>query len=169
VDDESSFPVAALGIATWALAQIDALDDTPVASQDGAAYWDGFVLSDLPALLLSHQVPRGEPFSGSFYWRFDHSSVEQGGIGAGFTEDAVYGTLGLVAAAAAGKGPAGDDMVRAVEAALEMLMQGVDIEGRAYQHLALVGESYHAYAGEMLHALCVAKQYLDSLPDGVSG
>jgi hypothetical protein len=91
--------------------------------------------------------------------------VVEGGIAVGFTEDAIYGTLGLVAVAAAGDDPADEDMVRAITAAQEILLRGVDEEGRVYQHLAQVGETYHVYAGEMLQALWGTKQYLDSLAE----
>ena len=122
--------------------------------------------SDLPALLLSHQVPAGQAYGGSFYWRFDHSEVVPGGIGYGFTEDVIYATLGLVAAAsAADDGDANEAFVPAITAAQEALLQGVDEEGQVCEHLALVGQTCHAYAGEMLQALWSAKQYLDSLAD----
>lgn len=165
VDDGCSHPVMALGAATWALAQIDGLDDTPVASEGGSAYWKDTVLSDLPWLLLSHQVPGDDAYGGSFYWRFDHSAVVPGGIGYGFTEDVVYGTLGLVAAASAMGGGAHEDFVPAITAAQEALLLGVDEEGEVYEHLALVGQTYHTYAGEMLQALWSSKKYLDSLTD----
>lgn len=169
VDDECSHPVMALGAATWALAQIDGLDDTPLASEGGSTYWEGTVLRDLPALLLSHQVPAGEAYGGSFYWRFDHSEVVPGGIGYGFTEDAIYATLGLVAAAsAAGNDDANEAFVLAITAAQEALLRGVDEDGEVYEHLAQVGQKYHAYAGEMLQALWSTKQYLDALADSDS-
>jgi len=166
VDDGSSHPVMALGAATWALAQIDGLDDTPVASDGGSTYWEGTVLRDLPALLLSHQVPAGEAYGGSFYWRFDHSEVVPGGIGYGFTEDVIYATLGLVAAAsAAGSDDANEDFALAITAAQEALLRGVDEDGKVYEHLAQVGQTYHAYEGEMLQALWNTKHYLDTLAD----
>lgn len=162
VDDNSSFPVMALGVATWALATIDGLDDTPVAADDSSPHWDGIVLSDLPALLLSHQVPEGEPFAGSFYWRFDHTSGALEGTGAGYTEDAIYGAIGLVAAASLEHPGAGEDLEGAITAAYEALLPGVDAEGKVYEHLSLQGATHHAFAGEMLQALWSTKQYLDA-------
>ena len=162
VDDTCSFPVMALGVATWALASTGELDDTPVAADAAAAYWEGVTLSDLPAVLLSHQVPEGEPFAGSFFWRLDHTSGPVQGATAGYTEDTIYGTLGLVGAASLEGSPLTSELDRAITAAGDALLQGVDAEGRVYEHLSLQGQTYHAFAGEMLQVLWAVKQYSDS-------
>jgi hypothetical protein len=159
VDDNCSFPVMALGAATWALASIDGLDDTPVNSGDGSPYWDGFVLSDLPGLLRSHQVPAGELFGGTFYWRFDHTAGGSEGATAGYTEDAIYGALGLVAVASASENDARQEMEDSIAAVNGWLLQGVDGEGAVYEHLSQQGQTYHAFAGEMLQALYSIQQY----------
>lgn len=164
VDDTSGFPVMALGTATWALARIDRLDDMPVPSDSGATHWEGVVLSDLPTLLLSHQVPVGEPLGGSFYWRFDHTSGGLDSAVAGYTEDAIYGTLGLIAVASL-EGESPEGLQDGIVAAREVLLQGVDDEGKVYEHLSLAGQTYHAFAGEMLQVLWDAEQYLDSEGD----
>lgn len=164
-DGKSEFPMMALGAATWALATTGALDDTPVSSLGGAPIWEGVLLRDLPSVLLSHQVPEGEPFGGSFYYRFDHTSGRFEGVAAGYTEDAIYGTLGLVAAASAGENAPDENMEQAVHAAYTALLDGVDAEGKVYQHLSHDGESYHAFAGEMLQGLWAVQTYLDSLAD----
>ena len=163
VDDEAGFPVMALGAATWALAETGDLDDTPVTSVGAKSYWDGVVLSDLPGLLASHQVPEELPFAGSFYWRFDHTSGGTGGITSGYTEDAVFGTLGLTAAALADKDAdsetEGTDYYGQIAAAQVALLMGIDEEGQVFEHLGQAGQTYYAYAGEMLQALWKIEQY----------
>jgi len=179
VDDQSAFPVMALGVATWALAATGPLDDTPVTDYLSAPLWDGVLVSDLPALLASHQVSEDEPFAGSFYWRYDHTAGDTEGVVAGYTEDAIYGTLGLVAAASQAREAmdpnevdpdavdieaegdvAEHDLDGAIEAGLDALLQGIDAEGVVFQHLSLVGQTRYAYAGEMLQALWHIEQYL---------
>ncbi len=160
VDDKSACPVMALGMATWALAKTGKLDETPVALSGGSgSCWEGVLLQDLPALLLSHQVPDGEPYGGSFYWRFDHAAGSEGGAAAGFTEDAVYGALGLVAAASLAD-PNDDKMEQAITAVNEAILKGVDAEGRVYEHLSRQGATYNLFAGEVLQALWSVKQHL---------
>jgi len=180
VDDQSVFPVMALGVATWALATTGPLDDTPVTDPLSAPDWDGVVLSDLPGILASHQVPEDEPFAGSFYWRYDHTAGETEGVVAGYTEDAIYGTLGLVTAASLARDAmdpngvdpnavdtedegdvAGHDFGGAIAAGLEALLNGIDEEGVVFEHLSLVGLPRYAYAGEMLQALWHVEQYLE--------
>jgi hypothetical protein len=100
-DDISYFPVMTLGIATWALAQTGPMDDTKIILDPlglpGASYWENVTLADLPDLLSSHQVLSGEN-AGSFYVRFDHTAPGPGYYESGYTEDTVYGVLGLIAA-----------------------------------------------------------------------
>jgi len=165
VDDKSAFPVMALGVATWALATTGPLDDTPVKSYGEAACWKGVVLSDLPGLLLSHQVPEGEVFAGSFYWRFDHTGGSLGGVASGYMEDAVYGALGLTAAAALETDAPDEDMKQAIRAAYPALLDGIDADGRVYEHLARAGGCYPAFAGEMLQGLWGIAHYLGSQED----
>lgn len=150
VDDSSIFPVMGLGIATWALSLTGPLDDTPIApSGKYAPYWATKKLKDLPSLLLSHQVPDGQPYAGSFFWRFDHRDGS-GETVSGFTEDTIFATLGLVGAAAANPNLKLDD---AILAARQVLLGGIDSEGKVYEHLWLGGEIYNTYAGEMLQVL----------------
>lgn len=67
VDDSSVYPVLGLGAATWALAQTGDMNSTPVDSNGtGRPYWNDVNLADLPDLLLSHQVPDGQLYEGSF-------------------------------------------------------------------------------------------------------
>jgi hypothetical protein len=160
VDDNASFPVMALGAATWAMATIGHLNDTPVTSHNASSYWDGVVLSDLPVLLLGHQVPEGEPFAGSFYWRFDHTAGGAGGATSGYTEDAIFGTVGLVEAALAEEDPdSKEELEVGIAAAHEILLEGIGVDGQVYEHLSRQGATYHAFAGEMLQALWRVKSY----------
>jgi hypothetical protein len=100
-DDIAYFPVMTLGVATWALAQTGPMDDTKIIMDPlglpVASYWENVTLADLPDLLASHQVLSGEN-TGSFYIRFDHTPPSLGYDASGFTEDTVYGVLGLIAA-----------------------------------------------------------------------
>jgi len=165
-DDTSSLPVMALGVATWALAKIDKLDDTPVASTgESPSYWDGVMLRDLPMLLLGHQVPPGELFAGSFYWRFDHGGGGSPSMAAGFTEDAVYCTLGLATAASLKINLQNEEMRQAVLFAQEALLQGIDADGAVHEHLCRQGEIRHVFAGEVLQGLWGVKQYLAAQAD----
>ncbi len=168
VDDRSSYPVQALGVATWALAQTGALGDTLVDSADSGSYWSGVALKDLPGLLLSHQVPEGEPFEGSFYWHFDHADTEIDFLAGGWTEDAIFGTLGLVAAASGQEGEPAEELEKAVEAAYAVLLEASDAEGKVVEHLSGIGEGYYTYAGELLQALWTVQQYLDATASAVT-
>jgi len=152
-DDSSNFPVMGLGATTWALAKTGPLDNKLVDPfGTGLAYWSGIRLADLPALLLSHQVPIdiGDPNQGSFYWRFDHGNGGTESDVSGYTEDTIFGALGLAAAAKANPDL---DLSAALIAAREALLQGIDSEGKMYEHLSQKGAIYNAYAGEMLQAL----------------
>jgi len=164
-DNKAEFPVMALGVATWALIQTGPLDDTLVDRPGAEPYWTGVRLRDLPTLLAGHQVPDGEPFSGSFYWRFDHTFGPFPGLVAGFTEDAVYGTLGLVAFASLEENADREDLKLAIRAACDALLAGVDTDGTVYEHLSHEGRMYFAYAGEMLQALCRVEEYLKAVAE----
>ena len=94
-DDVAYYPVMSLGVATWALAQTGPLDDTKL----DPFYWGDVALSDLPDILLSHLVI--DPTKGitnSFYHRFDHTAADKDFEASGYTEDAVFAVLGLMAA-----------------------------------------------------------------------
>lgn len=152
VDDSSVYPVMGLGIATWALAQTGDMNSTPVDSNGaGRPYWNDVTLADLPDILLSHQVPDGQLYEGSFYWRFDHTDGgDPEGEAAGYTEDTIFGTLGLVAA---NKANPELDYDSAILAARDALLAGVHADGTVYEHLWLDGYIYYFYAGEMLQVL----------------
>ncbi len=162
VDDRSSYPVQALGVATWALAKTGALDDTLIASANSGSYWSGVTLKDLPGLLRSHQIPAGEPFAGSFYWRFDHGAAGIDALAGGWTEDAIFCTLGLVAAASEQKEEFAGPLDQPIEAAYAALLAGGNADGKVFEHLSGMGVSYYTYAGELLQALWHAQQYLDA-------
>jgi hypothetical protein len=147
VDDSCSFPVMAAGVATWALALTGPLDETVIdPSGQGAAYWDGRKLADLPELLTSHQVPDGRPNAGSFYWQFGHADDSP----SGFTEDTIFSTCGLVVCSWASPDPGLDSAVLAARA---VLLDGISAEGKVSEHLSQEGLTYYAYAGEMLEVL----------------
>ncbi len=158
VDDNASFPVMAVGVATWALAVTDTPADSPITSYELPANpcWEGLTVGDLPAMLASHQVPEGEPFAGSFYWRLDHTDGGTGGVTAGYTEDTVFGALGLVAVASEET----DGADEAVIAAQTALLEGIDEDGYVYQHLTRQGDAYNTFAGEMLQVLWSIEEYL---------
>ncbi len=138
VDDTAEYPVMALGVATWALAQTGAgLDGTPV--------WPGVTLADLPAILAGHQVPAGQSNDGSFFWRFDHTDGGAPGDteASGYTEETVFGTLGLMAA---------DPALYAanITTARAKLVGGVAADGSVSEHLWEGGLAGAVYVGELL-------------------
>ncbi len=161
VDDEADFPVMALGVATWALIVTDTPDETLVASDAAGpkSGWEGRTVGDLPELLAGHQVPEGEVLAGSFYWRFDHTDGGTEGVIAGYTEDTIFGTLGLIAAASKNPDPANEQADMAIAAAERALLAGVDEDGFVYVHLAMQGPTYNAFAGEMLQVLWSIEEY----------
>jgi len=152
IDDYSSdFPVRALGIATWALAATGPLDDTLIdPSGTGAAYWSGKVLADLPALILSHQVPVGELYAGSFYRRFDHSDDGSGCCVSGYTEDTIFATLGLIGTS---QGNPALQLDTAIHAACQTLLDAVNSDGKVVEHLGLQNSDCFTCGGQMLLVL----------------
>jgi len=140
-DDSAVFPVQAIGIATWALATTGPLDATLV--------WDGVALSDLPGVLVSHQVSPDGFDPGSFFWRIDHTGSDANLVAEGYTQDAIFATLGLFAAA-----DTNPDIVPALQApivnALKAVLGTLGDDGLVYEHLSLGGESSYVYAAQML-------------------
>lgn len=163
VDDDSSFPVMALGVATWALITTDTAEDRAITSHEVRPYepWEGIAVGDLPAILASHQVPDGEPFAGAFYWRFDHTDGGTGGVVAGYTEDAIFGTLGLLAVASKSADGENEEADQAIAAAQTVLLDGIDEDGQVYEHLSRQGLTYNTFSGEMLEVLWNIEQYLN--------
>ena len=150
VDDAvAEYPVMALGVATWALAQTGPLDETPIG--DGsAAVWKGLTLADLPTMLLSHQVPAGQENAGTFYWRFDHQNDGAGSPAGGYTEDAVFAVLGLTEVS---RSYPDFNVEAAVGAVRDALLNAADAEGNVHATLAGEGLSHPAFGGELLQAL----------------
>ncbi|KPK75240.1 MAG: hypothetical protein AMJ79_12030 [Phycisphaerae bacterium SM23_30] len=152
------YPVLSLGVATWALAKTGPLDPFIwVGSQPAKyPYWNGVTLADLPDLLLSHQVPEGDAYAGSFYWRFDHAKKDNP-VSRGYTEDTVFPVLGLVAAAGREYTHEYDDAIIAARDAMPIAVDD-DPSGKVYPHIWQITEdpSKHYYAGESLHALRAA-------------
>lgn len=148
-DAEAEYPVMAMGVATWALAQTSPLDGTLVAGA-GNTVWSGTTLADLPAMLMSHQAPEGTDNAGTFYWRFDHRDDGAGFAAGGYTEDTVFAVLGLLAASRANPEVNVD---AAVEAACDALLRAADADGRVNMTLSGDGPTHMAFAGELLQVL----------------
>ncbi len=139
-DDTAYYPVMALGASLWALALTGELDNTKVDpdAPPGSTWYD-VELKDLPGILGGHQ----EPVSGSFYWRFDHGTAP-GYPAYGYTEDTVFGTLGLMASAASGFYDV--EVLKGIGA----VMSGFLGDGSMGEHLWEPTFTAHVYAGEAL-------------------
>lgn len=161
VNDNDTYPVMSLGAAVWALAQTGSgLDSTviPTPPLPGRGTYAGYTLAQLPAILAGHQVPATAPYSSSFFAWFDHTQDPA----AGYTEDTVYGTLGLMAATAAG----GWDYTTQIQAARRVLANGdrygattpdygVLANGVTREQIWANSFVNHAFAGETLIALAI--------------
>lgn len=152
IDDHcSDFPVMSLGIATWSLATTGPLDDTLIDPyRKGTPYWIGKKLEDLPALLASHQVPVGDLYAGSFYWRFDHDAGDLGSCVSGYIEDTIFATIGLISASQANLDLKLD---AAINAACQTLLDAVNSEGKVVEHLGVQNSDSYTFSGEMLLVL----------------
>lgn len=142
-DDLAYYPVMSLGVATWALAQTGPLNDTLIDPFDlsGDGLWAGVTLSDLPDLLSSHQVINGT-YAGSFYESFDHAN-------SGYTEDTVFGILGLIAS----DSKVGVDYTAEILSGREALAWSVNRSGMVGEHIWNGGAVYYTYGGEVLQAI----------------
>lgn len=157
VDDDAESPVMALGMATWALVTIGPLEDSPLdPNGEGVPYWSMTTASELPQLLLTHQVREGQD-AGSFYWRFDHGNAGLGGPFGGYTEELVSSTLALAAVHERVDDP---EIEPAIEQARDLLVGSIDEDGGVRQHLTLGGEAYFYETAGVLRALA------DSDPNG---
>ena len=161
-DDYSYFPVMSLGIATWALVQTGPMDDTRIDpfGLNGRSYWVDVKLRDLPDLLSNHQVMSGD-YTGSFYVRFDHTPPGPGYEASGYTEDAIYGLFGLIAANAASQANAADEtnadtkwnFEEEIQNAREVLAKAVHQSGLVQEHIWLGSQMYYLFGGELLQTL----------------
>jgi hypothetical protein len=143
-DDKAFYPVQSLGVATWALAESGPMDGTEIDPFDiGEPYWSDVTLGDLATLLVTHQLASGA-YAGSFYLRFDHDVPGAGYEASGYTEDAVFGVLGLI-------GTGGFDAN--VLTGRSALASGITLSGVAYEHIWSGGASYYTYGGEVVQAL----------------
>jgi hypothetical protein len=159
-DDVSYFPVMSSGVAIWALAMTGPLDDTlidPFGLSD-VSYWDGVTLRDLPDILASHQVLDGE-YAGSFYVRLDHRAPGPGFETSGYTEDTIFGALGLIAADSLGRTDdtgaddgTGWDFDEEIQNARDVLVLAVHQSGLVQDHIWLGTHMYFFFGGEMLQA-----------------
>lgn len=150
VDDTSFYPVMALGAALWALSKTGPVDtNTPIEPTSGQSlpYWNTKKFSDLPTLLVSHQVQGDQANgAGSFYWQFTHTPESL----YGYTEDAIFATLGL---AAAYQAEPDANLYSAIVKARKALLNGVNPEGRVFESLSQEGVELSVYSGEMLEIL----------------
>lgn len=150
-DDLAYYPVMSLGVATWALAQTGPMDATKLDSDgDGADYWVDIALSDLPGILVTCMASSGGP-EGSFCHRFDHAAAGPGFEPSGYTEDTVFGLLGLIAADAAGW-----DLDQEIEKATNALAAAVSPSGFVWEHTVLrTGRAtvHWTYGGELLETM----------------
>jgi hypothetical protein len=155
VDDTAIFPVMSLGVATWALAQTGPMDDTKIGSPDlgGLDYWIDVTLSDLPSILANHQVLSGD-HAGSFYVRFDHASPGDGFEQSGYTEDTIYGILGLVAADGLMISDETElDFDVEIQTARDVLSMSATDGGYVYEHIWSGSRTFYTFGGELLQAI----------------
>jgi len=165
VHDGADYPVLALGISVWALAQTGPMDATLVdpAAAPGST-WFGTTLADLPGLLRGHQVTAPDPYAGSLYWRFDHTDGgDPANEASGYTEDALFGVFGMWADNQATPSPV---YPPALYAASEALLDAVDGAGVVGEHIWLDGEDYYTYAGEYIEGLLMTARPGDADLDG---
>jgi hypothetical protein len=147
-----------LGIATWALSQTGPMDDTRIDpfGLTGNSYWKDVTLGDLPDLLSTHQVLSGE-YAGSFYVRFDHAVPGPGYEAAGYTEDTIFGLLGLIGANAIEATDDVNDLSRdfedEIQNAREVVVKSVHLSGLVQEHIWLGTHMYYLFAGELLQTL----------------
>jgi len=147
-DATALYPVMGLGVSVWALAMTGPMDGTLVdPSAPPGSTWDGVALEDLPDMLLGHQKSTGD-HAGSFYWQFGHGS-SSGGQPYGYTEDTVFGTLGLMATHSAGFA----DYSVAIGLGYGAVASGVGSDGKVYDHLWSGTVDQHCFAGDALRLM----------------
>jgi hypothetical protein len=140
VDDADYFPVGALGISVWALAQTGNGLSNATTITGSSSVLNGMNLSQLPGLLANQMVSAG-PNTNDFYYDFGHT-------GAGYTEDGAFALLGLNAADATVGGYSG--MVLNGRTALT---SAVDNNGVTYVDVGQNAPAYNVYAGRFLSAV----------------
>jgi len=148
-DDSALCPIQAIGLATWALATTGPLDSTLINGDPNAPIWGGVALSDLPDVLVSHQVSEGGYDAGSFFGRIDHTAGESDVVAEGYTSDAIFAALGLFAAA-----DSDPNIVPALQGpivnAIKAVIGALGNDGMVYEHLSLGGEAIYVYSAQML-------------------
>lgn len=145
-DTTANYPVMALGVGVWALGLTGGFD--PGTTVPGAGDLSGMGLDELPDELLSHQESSGE-HAGSFYWQFGHLPPLGGGEALGYTEDTVFGTLGLIAAHSVDFA----DYSVPISLGRQVVGTGVGSDGRVYDHLWSGTTDKHYFAGEALRLM----------------
>jgi len=145
--DNDIFPVQSLGAAVWALSQTGSgLDDTIVST---TGVFANTQLDELADILVGHQAGSGD-YAGSFYWRFDHTN---GGSSIchpeGYTEDTVFGALGLIGA----NEDISFDYTSEIFDARGALVSGIFSDGSVYDHIWDPSFGNYAYVGETLQVI----------------
>ena len=185
-DDESHFPVMALALSIWALAETGSLDNTLVdPNANDSNYWYQKQLKDLPALLMSHKVPSGLADAGCYFWKFNHmGGPEDAIVRSGYTEDVVFGTLACLSLYAQASdvnlvntnddpsddvsvegtwmeqmNPSFTELEQSLIEAETILIGAIHEDGSVCAHVLLGGDEYYTFAGEVLHALCLLDCY----------
>ena len=121
--------------------------------------WQDVTTADLPYLLIEHQVPQAQFDPGTFYWRIDHGSGGTDVVPAGYVEDAIFSTLGLLGHHDALLADPDHDPAElalfagALLDATKALLASLNADGTVHEHLNLGGLTLNAYAGEMLYVL----------------
>jgi len=131
--------------------QTGPMDETLIdSSADSDSYWYQVALEDLPDMLAGNHVPKGETNPGSFYWRFDYTDGGGSQPVSGYTEDTVFGTLGLIAAV---RSIPAANYESAIRNGQDALIYGIASNGRIYEHIWNSSEFHYVYVGETLQAL----------------
>ncbi len=150
-DDLAYFPVMSLGVATWALAQTGPMDATVLDPEGlGQSRWRQVKMSDLPDVLSGHMELSGS-HEGSFCHRFDHMPAGPGFESGGYTEDTVFGLLGLIAA-----NEAGWNFDQEIRNATDALVAAVSPSGFVWEHVVLrtgLASVHWTYGGELLETM----------------
>lgn len=152
-DDMAYYPVMSLGVATWALAQTGPMDDTLLdPNGKGENYWLDVKLKDLPDILVTKLETSGD-FKNSFCHRFDHMPAGKDFEAYGYTEDTVFGLLGLISADAAGW-----EFDQEIKDVTKTLANAVTTGGLVWGHIFLkhgITAPYYVYGGELLETMQV--------------
>ncbi len=168
-----NYPVLSLQVATWAFAKTGALDNTTFPNSGVKQMWIGKKLSDLPAMVLSHQITDGvevggvmtHDYDGSFFWRFDHTGG--GSEPMGYTEEIVYGLLAISAMQDLNQVADYSENIAVSRSLLPVCVFPLENgKGEVYESPWFGYQSMNYYAGELLQAMAGLKIDGDLNDDG---